>query len=285
MSVGYCIRYWIQGLICLALLLTGSSIYAEQPERFAFGLGLTLSDSEIEQLKSYDLVVIDGTDSSAAVIQELRSSGVTVLGYVSAGTIERGRPWSKRFIKQFGLTFWEEWGEWFAAVSKRRFTRGFIRRIARPVVRKNVDGLFLDNVDMISERPKQTRGMLRLLKRTRRLLGNDRLLFIQNGDEIIPTIERAVSFDGWNREDVTGTYDFDTETYGRVPTDEHDAALSFIQRMKDRGYIVTTADYVAPGDQETIDASIAASCSVGATPFVSDIFLTMLPEAPQACAP
>ncbi|MCB0352317.1 MAG: endo alpha-1,4 polygalactosaminidase, partial [Bdellovibrionales bacterium] len=225
---------------------------------------------------------VDGVEASSEVVSELQSEGGLVLGYVSAGTIERGRPWTKRLRKRFSIGYWPDWDEWFAAVRKARFRRYFLNKIAAPVLEKGFDGLFLDNVDMIAIRRRQTKGMIKLLEGTRELLG-ERFLFIQNGDEIIPTIEAQVRFDGWNREDVTSTYDFDSKSYSLNGQKQIQAALSFVAEMVSKGYLVTTADYVASSDSSEAVLSIENSCSVGAVPFVGDIFLTQVTEAVPLC--
>ncbi|RMG41531.1 MAG: hypothetical protein D6719_08430 [Candidatus Dadabacteria bacterium] len=272
-------------ILTAALALTPGSAYSQdlggQISTFAFGLGLSLDSTAISKLKAYDLVVIDGTDATAEQVLSLKSSGAVVLGYASAGTIEKGRPWFKKLKKRFALAYWPDWDEWFVKVSSRRFRKFFIRKIAQPILAKGFDGLFLDNVDMVSQFPKETRGMKRLLKMVRRRLGFNRLLFIQNGDDIVSKFEKYI--DGWNREDVTSTYDFDTKSYVLQPAKDRNAALAFVRSMKQKGFIVTTADYTADNSSQAAIASVVNSCHAGAVPFVSDILLTRLPEEPFRC--
>lgn len=273
-------------LLCFLTLVLPFRLNAQDlstVRSFAFGLGLEATPDEIEKLKQYDLVVLDGVNLSDADLAEIKSEGAIVLGYLSAGTIEKGRSWSKKLKREFALGYWEEWDEWYARVSSRKFRRFFIRRIATPVLEKGFNGLFLDNVDMISDFPAQTKGMLRLLKMTRSLLGENRFLFIQNGDELIERIEKEVQLDGWNREDVTSTYDFDSESYLLQSEQDIENDLSFIRSMIQRAYLVTTADYTASDESAETEQSVRNSCQAGAIPFVSDIFLTRLPVNPYTC--
>ena len=90
------------------------------------------------------------------------------------------------------------------------------------------------------------------------------------------------SLDGWNREDVTGTYDFDGERYVAVSGEDAAAAIRSIRWMRARGLFVTTTDYSAASSGALVSRARARACAVGARPFVSDVNLRRLP-APLRC--
>ncbi|RMD86972.1 MAG: hypothetical protein D6808_02290 [Candidatus Dadabacteria bacterium] len=281
MFVGLMRFSFISLLLYISSVISARPLFADFPSTFAFGLGLELTSEEISKLQQYDLVVVDGTDTSSEQVAQIKANGAIVLGYASAGTIEEGRWWSEKLKEKFSIGYWEEWGEWYAAVSKRKYRIFFLRKIAKPILKKGFDGLFLDNVDMISQFPRQTRGMKRLLKMVRKKLGSQRLLFVQNGDNIIGKFEKYI--DGWNREDVTSTYNFDSKTYQLQPEKDRNSALAKIIEMISKGFIITTADYTADGDLADTALSVANACAVGAIPFVSDIHLSRLPDEPFRC--
>ncbi len=89
------------------------------------------------------------------------SGGALVLGYLDAGTLEPYRPWFRR-AKPYRLDYWKQWGEWYANVNAPGF-RKLIVGVATSFERKGLDGLFLDNTDMIETHPKQAPGMRRLV--------------------------------------------------------------------------------------------------------------------------
>ena len=100
---------------------------------------------------------------------------------------------------------------------------------SQPVdMRKGFDGLFLDNTDMIETHPRQRRGMRRLVRRLAGLVHRQGdFLFAQNGEG---SIKPLLSFyDGWNREDVTWTYDFDRRRYVRNRSADRNAALGELE--------------------------------------------------------
>ena len=106
-------------------------------------------------------------------------------------------------------------------------------------------------------------------------------LWAQNGDPATAGI--VDNLDGWNREDVSFTFDFDVDGYLPVPDDDRDAALATVQAMVDAGLTVTTTDYL-PEDAPDLPAeAVERPCGAGAIPFVSDIDLTRVPDRPLTC--
>ena len=168
--------------------------------------------------RAYDLLVLDGQGASRAQVRALRRAGKIVLAYLDVGTIEPGRPWY-RALKRFRLDYLPDWGEWYADVGRGGYRRAIARRIAPRILSKGFDGLFLDNTDMIESHPRKSRGMRALVFSLSRLVHRrGKLLFSQNGER---TIRSTLPFyDGWNREDVSATYDFAAHRYVRQPPAE-----------------------------------------------------------------
>jgi hypothetical protein len=213
-------------LIATAALLWlpgGATAAPEDPrlaavEDFAFAIGADANEPAVTaRLDPYDLVIVDGELTTKATVAKLRGQGSIVLAYLSVGTIEPFRSWY-RLLKPFRLrSRFEEFDEYYARVRSRGYRRLIRRRIAPRILRKGFDGLFLDNTDMIETHPRQRRGMRKLVRRLSGLVhGRGLFLFAQNGEA---SIEPLLPFyDGWNREDVTWTYDFDKQGYvHRIP--------------------------------------------------------------------
>ena len=236
---------------------------------FALDLGGTPTAAA---LRGYDLAVVDG-DTPASVVKALRANGTIVLGYLDVGTIESYRSWYKA-AKPYRLDYWPDWGEWYAAVAKPGFRRLIAGRVAPAALRRGFDGLFLDNVDMIETHRGQRAGMLALVRQLAKLPG---MLFAQNGDDIIDPF--LPYLDGWNREDVTRTYDFDRKRYVAVGAGDHADAIASLKRIAARGKLVTATDYVAAGDGSAAAAATQAACAAGALSYVSDIDLKRVPAA------
>jgi uncharacterized protein (TIGR01370 family) len=274
-------------LALLATLAVTASACAATPkqrlrsaETWAFAIGTGARAKVLERPGAYDLVVVDGEEVSARQVRLLRSRGALVLGYLSVGTIERWRWWYSA-ASPYKLELWDDWGEWYARVSRQGFRDLIAERVAPRMLRKGLHGLFLDNTDMVETHAGQRDGMKALVARlARRVHRSDKLLFTQNGEGSVgPTLRH---YDGWNREDVTWTYDFDRGQYVRVGSADHADALAAIRRIRDRGLFVTTTDYVANGSPDAVSEAVEASCDAGAIPYVSNIQLSRVP-APLSC--
>jgi uncharacterized protein (TIGR01370 family) len=294
MSVG---RISVIGLAALlSTLVLGAGVAgAGDPHdatSFAFAIGNgNLSggpEGVAERLGKYDLVVVDGELATADEVAALQAQGTTVLAYLSVGTIEKWRSWFGE-LKPFRLSPWADWkDEWFADVSKPKLRRILTDEIAPQILAKGFDGLFLDNVDMIETRNHipQRDGMRALVLALSDLAHSQgQLLFAQNGAWGLRKLGLLDAIDGWNREDVTWTYDFDNKRYVRTRPGQQRAALHELSDMAARGLVTTSADYTRPGDEQAVQQSVAASCSVGALPYVGDIGLTAsrLPDPPLTC--
>lgn len=274
-------------VIAAALLAVGGTTVASaaspratpltQTKTWAFAIG---DVAPAATLARYDMVIVDGVDTSAAQVAALRRRGVRVLAYISVGTIERNRPWTAA-AAPFRLERWEDWDEWYADVANPAYRALVLRSMVRPVLAKGFDGLMLDNVDMVETHRAQTAGMTALVRSiSRQVRTGGRVLMVQNGDTYVRTLVPYI--DGWNREDVTATYDFDAERYRSVTSSEGRAAIRAIRWMRAHKKLITTTDYTSVAIHPNAIRARLRACVVGARPFVSDIHLRRL-DAPVRC--
>lgn len=248
---------------------------------FAIGSG-TLQGVRGGRYADYDLVVLDGQEAKHRHIDAVHDAGGLVLGYLSVGTIERYRPWYRR-LKPYRLEAWKDWkGEFFANVRKRGYRRQIARRIAPRLLAKGFDGLFLDNVDMIEGHRRQARGMRKLVRRLSGLVHADGgYLFSQNGYSILGPL--IGDLDGWNREDVTATYDFDRDRYRVNGPRRIAGAQRELRKVAEAGLVVTATDYTKRGRGRIARGAVANACEAGALPYVSDIDLRRTPRGAARC--
>lgn len=245
---------------------------------FAFAIG---GDPTAERLARYDLVVVDGESASRRLINALHDRGVIVLGYLSVGTIEPGRSWYRQ-LKPYRLDHWDDWDEWFADTSSPKFRDEITGTIAPEILARGFDGLFLDNVDMIENHRAQSAGMEQLVTDLAELVHADGgLLFAQNGEAVITPMLPAL--DGWNREDVSMSYDFDRHRYAEQSAADVKHAQRALRRIAGAGLLVTATDYVAHGNDAGERRALRNACDVGAIPYIADIDLTRVPRTPWRC--
>lgn len=283
------------GLVVVAALALTGAAPAEPAARglsvssFAFAIGNGTLDGNAaavgDRYAGFDLVVVDGEEAKADEVEEIEAGGAVVLAYLSVGTVEKWRGWYPR-LKPYRLTAWRDWkDEWYADASKAGYRDELVAIAGDEILDKGFDGLFLDNTDMVESRShrKQRNGMGELVADLDELVdAGGRLLFTQNGapgmlegygDAVDPLIGH---FDGWNREDVTWTYDFDRRKYVRNRSGDREDALAELDEIGSAGLVTTATDYVDldDGDTDAECESVANAEGVDALDYVADIGLT-----------
>ena len=273
-------------LLCLAanpVSAAPSDPRLQGVKTWAFAIGDGMLEGDVAaRFAGYDLVIVDGEGVQPAQVAALHQNGSLVLSYLSVGTIENWRWWYP-LVKKFRLDYWGDWGEWYADTSKDGYRNVIVQKVVPWMLKKGVDGLFLDNTDMIETHSRQKAGMRTLVKRLSNLVHpRGKLLFTQNGEDSIgPTL---IYFDGWNREDVSWTYDFDTGEYHQQAPEDIAYAQNALQTISAAGLLVTATDYVDDGNTAAEALCLQNACAAGALSFISDIDLTRLPAAPLTCA-
>jgi polysaccharide biosynthesis protein PelA len=167
-------------------------------------------------------------------------------------------------------------------VRSRRYRKAVAGKVAPALLDKGFNGLFLDNTDMIENHHGQAKGMRTLVRSLSGLArSRGKLLFAQNGYDVIGPL--IPYLDGWNREDVTWTWDLDRHRYVHQHPDEIAGALGELRSLAGDGLLVTATDYVSAGDAGASAEAVSNACSAGALPYVSDIGLRRVPAAPAIC--
>jgi uncharacterized protein (TIGR01370 family) len=267
---------------------------------FAFAIGdgtLAGNDAAVAaRYQDFDLVIVDGEEASESQIDAIQAGGATVLAYLSVGTIESWRSWYRK-LKRFRLSAWQDWrDEWFADTARGKYRRRVVSIADERILAKGFDGLFLDNVDMVEVRRhrKQRAGMGRLVAALDELVGDGRYLFAQNGapgvlngypnQDVDPL---SAHLDGWNREDVTFTWDFDRHRYKRVPPADHETAIEELEAVAELEILTTATDYVDLKDSSLGDEceAVANATAAGVLPYIANIGLTRaaVEANPPAC--
>ncbi|UJF35651.1 stalk domain-containing protein [Paenibacillus hexagrammi] len=111
----------------------------------------------IEQMKAYDLVVIEPSVYRQDQIAAIKSKGTIVIGYQSIMEIDLHQQQyvdrlqdSDYFHDKNGDTvYFEEWRSYLADLSKSHLRQVLYDQIELGIVKKGMDGVFLDTVDHI----------------------------------------------------------------------------------------------------------------------------------------
>jgi uncharacterized protein (TIGR01370 family) len=99
-------------------------------------------------MKKYKIIVLEGQSFSKEQIEELKSEGHTVYSYINVGALENYRAYYKDYEK-YTLDVYENWeDERWVDVSQKEWQEFITADIAKSLVDKGVDGLFVDNLDV-----------------------------------------------------------------------------------------------------------------------------------------
>lgn len=238
---------------------------------------------QIASLLRYDVVDIDAEDGAgnytAADIARMKATGKMVLSYLNVGSAEPFRSYYGR-VRQYAIAPYPGWPESYMDVSRPGYREVLLGIAVPELLRKGVDGLFLDNVDAGFDlhRPDITTGIVELVRQIR--LAHPGILLVAQSHDLRILGERGADgrafyqyVDGLAREEVSTTYQ---GGYHRVPTAQSDAALRALAQWKARGLVVFTLDYADSAD--LAHYAMARSRASGLIPYVGPKNLDRIPS-------
>lgn len=100
--------------------------------------------------KNSCIIVIEPDDYTAAQVKAIKAKGYKVLGYLSVGTIEKGRSWYAKY-KKYGLKRLKDWPDEVYADVRKTNWRIFLVTRAKKIKKFGYDGWWCDNIDVYSE--------------------------------------------------------------------------------------------------------------------------------------
>ena len=142
-----------------ALLLVSSIFLAGCSKSGTFhspyGVFLGASPEDLEYMKSYETIVIDGQLFSRADVSELKEAGHTVLSYINVGSIEEYRPYYDKY-SEYTLDVYENWeDERWVDVTAPEWQWFVVHELAEDFRKKGFDGVFVDNLDVYYHYPSE----------------------------------------------------------------------------------------------------------------------------------
>jgi uncharacterized protein (TIGR01370 family) len=238
------------------------------------------------ELAPFDLLVLD--DRHHPPIEPLRAAGKQVLVYLSAGEVEKTRPYFGAVEMEGSLV--EENPNWSGAfridLRDKRWQWRLIERIIPSLLAQGFDGLFLDTLDtagyLESLDPVRFAGMTaaaaELVQRIRTRFPQARIM-MNRGFALLPAVESSI--DALLAESAYARYDFERKTYGLTPEAEYAYAKDLLRALRARRpeLAIYSLDYWNPGDAEGIRRIYQVQRANGFRPYVSTILLNgIVPE-------
>ena len=242
------------------------------------------------KLAGFGLVVVDAEVGREAA--ELKRSGALILAYLSLGEVHRSRP----YFAQAQAAGWlvrenPTWkGSFLVDVRQEGWRRLVVDRLAREILARGFDGLFLDTLDTAETLEREDRvkyggsvqamgGLVRALRASY----PKALLLPNNAFQVLETIAPAV--DGVVAESVFTTYDFTVGRYGRVPEAVRQEKLSRLTEIRRRHRLpVFTIEYAAPEEADLRRDAYAGSRAAGFISYVATIELQEVHAPPESGA-
>ena len=228
----------------------------------------------MDDLARFDLAIIQPETLDAGDRAELRASGTLVVAYLSLGEVEPYRPWydDGRVNPDWILGENPNWGSYYIDTTEAGW-QALMVDIAGDYLAQGFDGIFMDTLDTVDLFPETTPGMIATVEALRKAY--PQALLIQNrGFTVLDAT--APSIDALMFEDLSTSYNFDTDTY---ITAENDALAARLSEIKaNTGLVILALDYVAPGDTDSARRARDIARSYGFIPAVAEITLETIPD-------
>lgn len=221
---------------------------AASESRSEYGIFIGVDPDDLpEDMKSYDIIVIDAQDFTLEQIQKLKKSGQKVYSYINAGSIEKTRSYYGKYA-DLTLDPYENWDEeYWIDVSSEKWQDFISYDISQKLLDKDIDGFFVDNIDIYYQypRPEIYDGLCNILKN---LMAYDKPVIVNGGDVFVSEyISRNGNIKdvltGINQETVFSKINFDQEIFEKNDEDTIEYFKKYIAECKSNGLDVYITEY------------------------------------------
>lgn len=240
----------VLALIFVIILISGYFLIKDSNtstfEENDYGVFLNADASSLEQLKKYDLIVIDAQYFNKSDIELLHQNGTRVYTYLNIGSIENFREYYTTYEK-LTIGRYENWDEekW-VDVSDQDWQK-FIEQLSQELFEKGVDGFFIDNCDVYYYAPRESifEGLTAILQN---IMTFDKAVIINGGDTYVTEYrERYGAIDhimtGVNQESVWSAIDFDKGTFYEQTKETRDYYCKYLEACQADGMDVYLLEY------------------------------------------
>lgn len=240
----------VLALIFVIVLISGYFLIKDSNtstfEKNDYGVFLNADASSLEQLKKYDLIVIDAQYFNKSDIELLHQNGTKVYTYLNIGSIENFREYYTTYEK-LTIGRYEHWDEekWVDVADPD--WQKFIEQLSQELFEKGVDGFFIDNCDVYYYAPRESifEGLTAILQN---IMTFDKAVIINGGDTYVTEYrERYGAIDhimtGVNQESVWSAIDFDKGTFYEQTKETRDYYCKYLEACQADGMDVYLLEY------------------------------------------
>ncbi len=240
----------VLALIFVIILISGYFLIKDSNtstfEKNDYGVFLNADASSLEQLKKYDLIVIDAQYFTKSDIELLHQNGTRVYTYLNIGSIENFREYYTAYEK-LTIGRYEHWDEekWVDVADPD--WQKFIEQLSQELFEKGVDGFFIDNCDVYYYAPRESifEGLTAILQN---IMTFDKAVIINGGDTYVTeyrdrygTIDHIMT--GVNQESVWSAIDFDKGTFYEQTRETRDYYCKYLEACQADGMDVYLLEY------------------------------------------
>ena len=241
-------RRKILTILTIFIILFTATAFSEKclaSFKHPYGVFLGVSTNNLSCMDDYKLIVIDASEYTSKQIKRLHEKGHIVYSYINIGSIEDYRDGYEE-LKDLALGEYENWeGEYWVDASSPRWQR-HIKKAAKALKKKGVDGLFADNADVYYFYHKKAiyRGIKKILTGIK---GTSLPVIVNGGDVFVrKCISRMnnLPFDGVNQECVLTTIsDYENDIFARQDAESEKYFKKYLKKCRKNGLGVYLTEY------------------------------------------
>lgn len=221
---------------------------AASESRSEYGIFIGVDPDDLpEDMKDYDIIVIDAQDFTRGQIQKFKNNGQKVYSYINAGSIEKTRSYYGKYA-DLTLDSYENWDEeYWVDVSSEKWQDFISYDLSQKLLDKDIDGFFVDNIDIYYQytRPEIYNGLCNILNN---LMDYDKPVIVNGGDVFVSEyISRNGNIKdiltGINQETVFSKINFDQEKFEKNDEDTIEYFKKYVEECKSNGLDVYITEY------------------------------------------
>lgn len=237
-----------------------------------------------EELRSYDLLVLD---SDASFISELK--GRELYGYVSLGEVSNKRSYFEE-VKAEGLLLKENpnWpGSYYIDLRKEEWKKRLLEKLIPEIILRGFQGIFLDTLDnaiyLEQQDPQQFSGMQRAAEQIVQLIGlyfPQLKIMMNRAYSLLPAVGRSIHI--LLAESLYTTYNFKHKIYEHVATATYQEQVKILKKYGEEfpHLRLFSLDYWYPNQVDMIAQIYRSERDNGFRPYVSVISLDRIISEP-----
>ena len=217
---------------------------ASNKKEYGVFIGATGS---LKNYKNYKTIIIDAQYFSAKKIKKFKKAGCKVYSYINVGALENFRDYYDDY-KNLTLGQYENWDEEvFIDVSSKKWQKFIIDKLAPSLMKKGVDGLFVDNADVYYEykQKKIYKGLKVILKKLKLEAHN---VIINGGDVFVSKYMKNGGnlndiATGINQESVFTKINWENESFAAADKDSRKYFKRYLKKCAAKGADIYIIEY------------------------------------------